>query len=58
MTDQRTQPRPLDPIPTQDLRPDNDLGHVLSMWQDDNASQRMGMTALVIEPDHAVVRRR
>lgn len=56
MTDQRTPPRHLDPIPTQDLLPGNDLSHVLSMWQDDNASLRMGMQALLIEPDHAAVR--
>jgi acyl-CoA thioesterase len=48
--------RHLDPVPTQDLRDDNDLSHVLAMWADDNASRRMGMEALVIEVDHAVVR--
>ncbi len=56
MTEQRIQPRALDPIPTQELRADDDLHHVRAMWDDDAASLRMGMTALVIEPDHAVVR--
>ncbi len=56
MTDPGRPPRPLQPVPSQDLREDNDLGHVLSMWADDRASLRMGMEILAIEVDHAVVR--
>jgi acyl-CoA thioesterase len=33
-----------------------DLGHVLRMWQDDDASRGLGMEAEVIETDHARVR--
>ena len=33
-----------------------DLGHVQAMWADDAASRGLGMEALVVEPDHAVVR--
>lgn len=37
-----------------DDRPD--LSHVLRMWEDDDASRALGMTATVIELDHAIVR--
>jgi acyl-CoA thioesterase len=33
-----------------------DLTHVLRMWEDDDASRALGMTATVIELDHAIVR--
>ena len=33
-----------------------DLDHVMTMWADDEASRGLGMEALVVEPDHAVVR--
>ena len=33
-----------------------DLGHVTAMWADDEASRGLGMEALVLELDHAVVR--
>ncbi|GAB3074642.1 hydroxyphenylacetyl-CoA thioesterase PaaI [Pedococcus soli] len=35
---------------------EKDLGHVQRMWADDEASRGLGMEALVIELDHAVVR--
>ena len=35
---------------------ETDLGHVQRMWADDEASRGLGMEALVIELDHAVVR--
>ena len=35
---------------------DADLAHVQRMWEEDEASRGLGMEALVIEPDHAVVR--
>jgi acyl-CoA thioesterase len=40
---------PLDSAP-------EDLSHVLRMWEDDEASRALGMDAVVIEVDHAVVR--
>lgn len=43
-----------DPADTPDAGPD--LSHVLRMWEDDEASRALGMDALVIEVDHAVVR--
>ncbi len=33
-----------------------DLAFVRRMWEDDRASRALGMEAVVIEPDHAVVR--
>lgn len=33
-----------------------DLTHVLAMWADDRASRDLGMDAVTIEVDHAVVR--
>jgi acyl-CoA thioesterase len=33
-----------------------DLSHVLRMWEDDEASRALGMDAVVIDVDHAVVR--
>ena len=36
--------------------PGDDLSHVLAMWADDRASRDLGMEALTIEVDHAVVR--
>jgi acyl-CoA thioesterase len=36
--------------------PSEDLSHVLAMWADDRASRELGMEALTIEVDHAVVR--
>ena len=33
-----------------------DLTHVLQMWEDDDASRALGMEAVVIELDHALVR--
>jgi acyl-CoA thioesterase len=32
-----------------------DLSHVLRMWDDDRASRGLGMQAVTVEPDHAVV---
>jgi acyl-CoA thioesterase len=58
MTEHGRSRRHLDPVPDQELRDDNDLSHVLAMWDDDEASRQMGMEALVIEVDHAVVRMR
>ena len=37
---------------------DVDLTHVRRMWDDDGASRALGMQAVVIEVDHAVVRMR
>ncbi len=34
----------------------SDLSHVLAMWERDGASAQLGMEALVVEVDHAVVR--
>jgi acyl-CoA thioesterase len=36
--------------------PGDDLSHVLAMWADDRASRDLGMEAVTIEVDHAVVR--
>ena len=43
-----------DTADTADAGPD--LSHVLRMWEDDEASRALGMDALVIEVDHALVR--
>lgn len=40
--------------PSDDLS--DDLSHVRTMWDDDRASRGLGMEALVVEVDHAVVR--
>jgi len=34
----------------------DDLSHVLAMWADDRASRDLGMDAVTVEVDHAVVR--
>ena len=34
----------------------DDLSHVLAMWADDRASRDLGMEAVTIDVDHAVVR--
>lgn len=41
-----------EPAPTGDA----DLSHVTAMWADDRASAHLGMEALTLEVDHAVVR--
>jgi acyl-CoA thioesterase len=44
-----------DDVPvTHDAAPD--LTHVRTMWEDDRASRALGMEAVVVELDHAVVR--
>ena len=43
-----------DDVPATDAVPD--LTHVRTMWQDDVASRALGMEALAVELDHAVVR--
>jgi acyl-CoA thioesterase len=39
-----------------DLESAPDLRHVRAMWADDRASHALGMAAVVVERDHAVVR--
>jgi acyl-CoA thioesterase len=47
--------RPVDEaVPVTDDAPD--LNHVRAMWEDDRASRALGMEAVVVELDHAVVR--
>jgi acyl-CoA thioesterase len=42
--------------PTAHSTSEPDLGHVLAMWADDQASRGLGMEARLVEVDHAVVR--